>query len=60
MTGRIERRAASGERILVTGVTGWVADPIATALATDDEVVGAARFRDSDPATCPRRSTEHR
>lgn len=36
----------NGKRILVTGVTGWVAGPVATALAGDNEVFGAARFRD--------------
>ena len=39
----------TGERILVTGVTGRVAKPIALALAADNQVIGAARF--SDPAT---------
>src|SRR5690349_16254201 len=32
-------------RILVTGVTGQVAGPVAHALAADHEVFGAARFR---------------
>ncbi len=36
----------SGRRILVTGATGWVAGPLATSLAADNEVFGAARFRD--------------
>lgn len=36
------------ERILVTGVTGRVAKPIALALAADNEVIGAARFSDPD------------
>ncbi len=36
----------SGKRILVTGATGWVAGPVATALAADNEVFGAARFKD--------------
>ena len=35
-----------GARILVTGVTGQVARPVAMALAADNEVWGAARFRD--------------
>ena len=39
----------TGKRILVTGVTGWVAGPIATALAAaGNTVFGAARF--ADPA----------
>lgn len=37
----------SGKRVLVTGVTGWVAGPVATALAADNEVFGAARFKDA-------------
>lgn len=38
-----------GKRILVTGVTGWVAGPLARSLAADgNEVFGAARF--ADPA----------
>jgi nucleoside-diphosphate-sugar epimerase len=32
--------------IVVTGVTGQVAEPVAVALARENEVVGAARFRD--------------
>lgn len=36
----------SGARILVTGVTSEVAKPVAAALAADNEVFGAARFRD--------------
>src|ERR1019366_272816 len=32
--------------IVVTGVTGQVAEPVAIALAKENEVVGAARFRD--------------
>jgi UDP-glucuronate 4-epimerase len=35
-----------GARILVTGVTSEVAKPVALALAQDNEVFGAARFRD--------------
>lgn len=34
----------SGKKILVTGVTGWVAGPVATDLAATNEVYGAARF----------------
>src|SRR3954465_1783597 len=40
--------ALSGKRILVTGVTGMVAGPLAARLATDNTVYGAARF--ADPA----------
>lgn len=36
----------SGKRILVTGVTGMVAGPLAARLATDNTVIGAARFAD--------------
>ncbi len=35
-----------GKSIVVTGVTGQVAEPVAVALARDNQVVGAARFRD--------------
>jgi UDP-glucuronate 4-epimerase len=35
-----------GKSIVVTGVTGQVAEPVATALAHENEVVGAARFKD--------------
>lgn len=38
-----------GEKILVTGVHGAVAFPLASALAADNEVWGVARF--TDPAT---------
>lgn len=38
-----------GKRILVTGVTGWVAGPLAASLAAEGNTVfGAARFRDPD------------
>ncbi len=38
----------AGKRLLVTGVTGWVAGPVATALAANGNTVfGAARFRDA-------------
>ena len=37
-----------GTTIVVTGVTGQVAEPIATALAQDNEVWGAARFKDPE------------
>ncbi|HVA61089.1 MAG TPA: NAD-dependent epimerase/dehydratase family protein [Mycobacteriales bacterium] len=33
-------------RVLVTGVTSPVARPVAVALARDNQVIGAARFRD--------------
>ena len=36
----------SGRKIVITGVTGQVARPLATALARDNEVYGAARFTD--------------
>jgi nucleoside-diphosphate-sugar epimerase len=35
-----------GKTIVVTGVTGQVAGPVAAALAADNQVIGAARFRD--------------
>jgi UDP-glucuronate 4-epimerase len=35
----------TGEKVLITGLTGQVAKPIAQALAADNEVWGAARFR---------------
>ncbi|HLN16902.1 MAG TPA: NAD(P)-dependent oxidoreductase [Acidimicrobiales bacterium] len=38
--------ALSGKTIVVTGVTGQVAEPLALGLAKDNEVVGAARFSD--------------
>ena len=38
----------TGKRVLVTGVTGWVAGPVATALVEHSNTVfGAARFRDA-------------
>ena len=38
----------TGKKILVTGVTGWVAGPLAKSLAAQgNDVYGAARFRDS-------------
>jgi nucleoside-diphosphate-sugar epimerase len=37
----------SGARVLVTGVTSPVARPIAAALTKENEVIGAARFRDA-------------
>lgn len=39
----------TGKRVLVTGVTGWVAGPLARTLAAaGNEVFGAARFADPD------------
>jgi UDP-glucuronate 4-epimerase len=35
-----------GTKIVVTGVTGQVAEPLACSLAADNEVYGAARFND--------------
>ncbi|MCU1386694.1 MAG: nucleoside-diphosphate-sugar epimerase [Ilumatobacteraceae bacterium] len=38
----------TGKKILVTGVTGWVAGPVATALAANGNTVyGAARLKDA-------------
>ena len=37
----------SGRKIVVTGVTGQVAKPLAISLARDNEVYGAARFTDA-------------
>jgi nucleoside-diphosphate-sugar epimerase len=37
----------TGSRILVTGVTSEVAKPVALSLAKDNDVFGAARFRDA-------------
>jgi UDP-glucuronate 4-epimerase len=45
MSGRAPLR---GEKVVVTGVTGQVAEPLAVALAADNDVFGAARF--TDPA----------
>ena len=39
----------SGQKVLVTGVNGMVAFPLAAALAAENEVWGLARF--SDPAS---------
>jgi nucleoside-diphosphate-sugar epimerase len=38
--------ALSGRKIVITGVTGQVARPLAISLAGDNEVYGAARFSD--------------
>jgi len=41
--------AIVGKRVLVTGVTGWVAGPVAAALAAQGNTVfGAARLRDAE------------
>ena len=42
-----------GTKIVVTGVTGQVAEPLACALARDNEVYGAARFNDADGPAPP-------
>ncbi len=39
--------AVKGKRVVVTGVTGQVARPLALALAKENEVFGAARFGDA-------------
>ena len=38
----------SGEKILITGATGQVANPVAKALAVDNEVWAIARFGNAD------------
>ena len=38
----------TGKTVVITGVTGQVAEPVAHALAAKNEVVGAARFRDPE------------
>jgi UDP-glucuronate 4-epimerase len=40
--------ALTGRKIVITGVTGQVARPLAVALAHHNEVYGAARFGDAD------------
>ncbi|UGQ10339.1 NAD(P)-dependent oxidoreductase [Yinghuangia sp. ASG 101] len=40
--------ALEGRKIVVTGVTGQVAEPVAKLLARDNDVHGAARFTDDD------------
>ncbi|NUU25370.1 MAG: NAD(P)-dependent oxidoreductase, partial [Streptomycetaceae bacterium] len=40
--------ALEGSKIVVTGVTGQVAEPVAKLLARDNEVYGAARFTDDE------------
>jgi nucleoside-diphosphate-sugar epimerase len=46
MPEHVPNWAAARRRIVVTGVTGQVAESVATALAPDHDVVGAARFTD--------------
>ncbi len=36
-----------GRTIVITGATGQVAEPVAVALAADNQVIGAARFKDA-------------
>jgi nucleoside-diphosphate-sugar epimerase len=57
----------SGEKILITGVTGMVPLPIAEFLARDNEVWGIARFTNREGgrssrgwACAPARSTSRR
>lgn len=45
-SGRVRTEPLQGKKIVVTGVTGQVGEPVAVALAKENEVVGAARFRD--------------
>jgi UDP-glucuronate 4-epimerase len=44
----VDTAPLQGAKIVVTGVTGQVAEPLACALARDNEVYGAARFKDSE------------
>src|ERR1700734_2130909 len=44
--GDMTNDTLSGRKIVVTGVTGQVARPLAISLARDNEVYGAARFTD--------------
>src|SRR5262245_54900459 len=37
----------NGAKILITGLTGQVGEPVAKALAADNEVVGLARYSDA-------------
>ncbi len=43
----MEAAPLEGRTIVVTGVTGQVAEPVALALAARNQVVGAARFKDA-------------
>ena len=45
--GRMSQDKLQGSTIVVTGVTGQVARPLATALARENRVIGAARFSDT-------------
>ena len=45
--GPMSESELQGSTIVVTGVTGQVARPLATALARANRVVGAARFTDA-------------
>src|SRR6202021_3005463 len=45
--GDMTNDTLSGRKIVVTGVTGQVARPLAISLARDNEVYGAARFTDA-------------
>ena len=50
----------TGKRVLVTGVTGWVAGPVAAQLAAQDNTVfGVARFRDGEARTEVERTGVH-
>jgi UDP-glucuronate 4-epimerase len=42
----VSAETLSGKTIVITGATGQVAEPVAVALAKENEVIGAARFRD--------------
>ncbi|MCP3985051.1 MAG: NAD(P)-dependent oxidoreductase [bacterium] len=48
-----------GEKILITGVTGQVAAPVARALASDNEVWAIARFKDPDVRTALEAANVH-
>jgi UDP-glucuronate 4-epimerase len=43
----MKRDALTGRKVVITGVTGQVARPLAVTLARDNEVYGAARFTDA-------------
>jgi nucleoside-diphosphate-sugar epimerase len=46
MEETMEAEPLRGAKVVVTGVTGQVGGPVARALARDNDVYGAARFRD--------------
>jgi UDP-glucuronate 4-epimerase len=48
-----------GKKVVITGVTGQVARPLALALARDNEVYGAARFKDADAREALERAGVH-